>query len=353
MADEKPGQPDSLLILGGLGLAALVVLCAAMVLLAFLFLRAPHNAPTQTVTITNGSQPALAASPAPSPEPSPAARRKSANDQDGAVPFSLSMPGASHGIPRRSDAQDSPLPAPLAAPAAPLAPAVAKPTEAARLPERADLSAPMGQDAPLPNRLHLIHRSKPASVAVAPALAVAPAQAPTPAPVASAAPALAAPAPAPAAAAAPPMGAVQEGSPEAQGQQLSQAKDTPFKALPAAGQAGSSLRLSGARVLGSAKVGSFRALKGFLMVQADLELANAGQQPLDLRSLQVEAEDSDGLGYPANPDLLAGQALPASLKPGDKASWSVVFLVPDDASLARLHLDAGGQSAELELAAAP
>jgi hypothetical protein len=321
MADEKPGQPDSLLILGGLGLAALVVLCAAMVLLAFLFLRAPHNAPTQTVTITNGAQPeqAPAALPTalPSPAASPAARRNVANEQSGAVPFSLSLPGASHAIPRRSDAQEAPLPAQQA-----IAAALPKPAQpaAARIPERAGLSAPMAQDAPLPNRLNLIHRSKPAAPS------------------------------APAAAA--PMGAVQEGSPDAQGQQLSQAQDRPPKALPPAAAAASGLRLSGPRVLSTAKVGSFRALKGFLMVQADLELANAGKEPLDLKALQVEAEDSDGLGYPANPDLLASQALPASLAPGAKAAWSVVFLVPDDAVMARLHLDAGGQSADLELAAA-
>jgi len=331
MADEKPGQPDSLLILGGFGLAALVVLCAAMVLLAFLFLRAPHNAPTQTVTITNGAQPetAPAAPPtvaAPSPVASPSARRNVANDQAGAVPFSLSMPGASHSLPRRSDAQEAPLPAQQSIPAAPAASkaaaAAAKPAESAtpRIPERAGLSAPMAQDVPLPHRLNLIHRAKPAA-ASAPAAA--------------------------------PMGAVQEGSPDAEGQQLSQAKDTPFKALPAAAAPASGLSLSGPRVLSTAKVGSFRALKGFLMVQADLELVNKGTESLDLRSLQVEAEDSDGLGYPANPDLMASQALPSSLAPGAKASWHVVFLVPDDAQMARLHLDAGGQSAELELAAAP
>ena len=338
MADEKPGQPDSLLILGGLGLAALVVLCAAMVLLAFLFLRAPHNAPTQTVTITNGAQPepAPAAPPTalPSPAPSPSARRNVANEQSGAVPFSTSMPGASHGIPRRSDAQEAPLPAQQAIAAAAMAPQP-KPTEppAARLPERAGLALPMAQDAPLPNRLNLIHRSKPA----------------TPAAYAGASPAATQAA---GAAALAPMGAVQEGSPDAAGQQLSQAKDTPFRALPAAPAPASSLRLSGPRVLSTAKVGSFRALKGFLMVQADLVLANAGKEPLDLKGLQVEAEDSDGLGYPANPDLLASQLLPESLAPGAKAAWSVVFLVPDDAAMSRLHLDAGGQSAELELAAA-
>jgi hypothetical protein len=334
MADEKPeypgragqapppgGRPDSLLILGGLGLAALAVLCVAMVVLALLFLKAPHNVPTQTVTITNGLQPAA------TPAPSPGARHSSTNEQPGNLPVSQGLPAqVGHTLPRRSDPQAAPLPASPAALAAPIAPA--RPTEApvARMPERVGLSAPMSQDAPLPNRLRLIHRSKPGPAAAVPAA------------IATAAPE--------------PLGAVQENSPEAQRQPLSQAPETLLqaRALPAATASG--LRLSSPRVVSAARLGGYRALKGFLLVQADLEVANQGDQAMDLRALQVEAEDSDGLGYPANPDLLAAQALPGSLAPGAKAAWSVAFLVPEDASLARLHLDAAGQSADLDLAAA-
>jgi len=73
----------------------------------------------------------------------------------------------------------------------------------------------------------------------------------------------------------------------------------------------------------------------------------------DYRKRRREVQDSDGLGYPSNPDLVEAGTPSATLAPGASVHWHAAILVPDDSHLSRLHLEAGSAHADLGLVGAP
>lgn len=318
----RAGGRDMALIVGGLGLAALVVVCAAAVLIALLFLRAPHTTPSQIVTINAAApagQTAVAAQPAATEAPTPSARRNSANAQDAAVPFQMATPTPAAAPRQKAAARDAATPLPYEARRAVAGTAPRLDGGEVRYANRAPQAVGLAPDAPLPNRLKLVRRlaGKPS-----------PAQ---------------------------PLGAVQENSPEARGVALAEGPDIEYQAAPEAGKKGAaaSVALTAARLVKTPRLGGYRALKGFAFLVADLRAANQGGKPLALDPALLEAQDADGLGYPCNPDLVEAGFPAKPLAPGASAPLRAAFLVPDDAPLKALSLEAvaGGDRAVLVLAA--
>jgi hypothetical protein len=78
-----------------------------------------------------------------------------------------------------------------------------------------------------------------------------------------------------------------------------------------------------------------QAPAGFKFLQASFTAANTGNRTVSFQADGAVAEDRDNLGYVANPEL-NGTWPPQQLAPGQRSSWTSVFLVPQDASLQRL-----------------
>jgi hypothetical protein len=78
-----------------------------------------------------------------------------------------------------------------------------------------------------------------------------------------------------------------------------------------------------------------QAPAGFKFLQASFTASNSGNRTVTFQADGALAEDKDSLGYVANPEL-TGAWPPQQLEPGQRSSWTSVFLVPQDASLERL-----------------